>query len=65
MKLVERDYLIGKVGFNLFVVVKVVYKVIRVKRFKIRYCMGILSFIVLIVRKILFDKWLDYILLKR
>ncbi|NWH10154.1 SDR family NAD(P)-dependent oxidoreductase [Acholeplasma laidlawii] len=65
MKSAERDYLTGKVGSNPLVVAKVVYKAIRAKRPKTRYRMGTLSFIALTARKILPDKWLDYILLKR
>ena len=65
MKSAKRDYLSGNVGSNPVVVAKVVYKAIKVKRPKTRYRMGTLSFIALFGRKVLPDKWLDYILLKR
>lgn len=65
MKQAERDYLSGKVGSNPIVVAKAVYKAIKAKRPKTRYRMGTLSFVALFGRKILPDKWLDYVLLKR
>jgi len=65
MKQAERDYLTGKVGSDPIVVAKGVYKAIRANRPKTRYRMGSLSFIALFGRKLLPDKWMDYILLKR
>ena len=65
MKQAERDYLTGKVGSDPIVVSKGVYKAIRAKRPKTRYRMGTLSFIALVGRKLLPDKWMDYILLKK
>ncbi len=61
----ERDYLSGKVGSNPIVVSKAVYKAIKSKRPKTRYVMGQLSFIAMMGKKLLPDKWLDYILLNR
>lgn len=65
MRQTERNYLSGKVGSDPIVVAKFVYKAIKAKRPKTRYRMGKMSFIALTARKILPDKWLDYILLKR
>lgn len=65
MKQAERDYLTGKVGSNPLVVAKSVYKAIRARRPKTRYRMGTLSFIALFSRKVLPDKLLDYILIRR
>lgn len=65
MRQTEQNYLSGKVGSNPIIVAKYVYKAIKSKRPKTRYRMGKMSFIALTARKILPDKLLDYILLKR
>lgn len=61
----KRDYLSGKVGSDPVVVAKSVYKAIKSKNPKTRYVMGKLSFIAMLGKKILPDKWMDYVLLKR
>ncbi|CDR30798.1 Uncharacterized oxidoreductase SAV2478 [Acholeplasma oculi] len=61
----KRDYFDKKVGSDPIVVAKKVYKAIQSKHPKTRYSMGRLSKIALISKKILPDKVMDYILLKR